>query len=1667
MRIVIDMQAAQTAIRFSGICSRTICITQAIVRNCGSHEIFLALSGMFPDTIEYIRAAFKGLLPQENIQVWYAPKPEMDEALGNDLRLGVAQLVREAFLLSFRPDVIHLSHFFDNHSGRAISSIGRFDKTTPVSVAIFELAPLLYPGHFSSLDPFDTEYHFHGCEQLGQANLHLVTSEYAKQEVVEHLNLPEHSVVNVYSAIEELFQPLQIDGESAKKLGLNFGLTRSYILALSCDVENESVLQLIRVFGLLPQKTREQYQLLVVGDFSDKVSAALEREAKSAGLVSDEFRLAGYVTDEILVQLYNLCKLVVIPAWKDGFALPALQAMACNAVVIGSNTASLPEVLGFKDALFDPTSDEAVSLAITRALVDDGFRKALIANGRLQAQRFSWDACARRMIAAFEAVDAERVLIEADCRPKNRPRLAYVSPLPPERTGIADYSAELLPSIASTYEIDVIVDQEAVWDLSGKSNYAVRKVEWFVNNWDIYDRVIYHFGNSVFHQHMFDLLKIIPGVVVLHDFFLGDVVAQMDSSNFESKIWNRELYHSHGYEAVRARCHAPEHSEIVWKYPCNLSVLENALGVIVHSQNSISLAEDWYGIELSRHILEIPHLRVPATNVSKKNARSILGVAEEVTLVCAFGILGPTKLNHRLLNAWLNSALAKQSDCHLIFVGENHQGEYGRELETRIQGSLARGRISITGWVNSQTFHHYLAATDIGVQLRSLSRGETSGTVLDCMNYGVATIVNSNGSMAELDQEAVWLLPDSFEETELVNALEVLWRSPERRFSIGERARQVILDRHSPDKCAQRYADAIEYFYSCPMNLTPALIHEIGAQEYFDPCNAELAQLANSLAASLPLIRVAKYLYLDISATCRTDLKTGIERVVRALVLAMLKSAPKGYRIEPVYLDESDGQWRYRRACRYTLGLLECPITILQDEIVEPACGDILLGLDVAGNSLVKADGFGLIQEWRGKGVQVYFMVHDLLPIRMPEVFPPEADRGHENWLGVVSKCDGVICVSKAVAADFAKWLNQLNAEVERKRSFMIGWSHHGADMSNSSPSKGLPSDARQVLNQIRQRPSFLMVGTIEPRKAYLETINSFSELWGNGIDVNLIIVGKEGWKTLPESMRRDIPQTIEKIKTHPELNKRLLWLDGISDEFLEILYEASACLIAASYGEGFGLPLIEAAQHNLPIIARDISVFREVAGDYVEYYSSDNSYTLSEAVKRWLLSPTKEIQKNSMTFLSWQQSATNLFSLILNEENRPKIHDSTHYGICLEYDYSSIKNLFVDVSVVSRDDFKTGIQRAVRSILSELISNPPNGYRVVPVRLDEKNGQWSYYPSAQLPIDPQNRRFFEASFDYDHKFSPRQGDILLGLDLAGGYVVAASDQGLYQYLMQIGVSVYFVVYDLLPITLPDFFNPEDSRGHLKWAERICKCSGVICISKSVENEYLEWHKLHFGEQPKNIRIGHFHLGGDIESSSPTSGLPEGVDQMLASMERGVSFLIVGTIEPRKGHLLVIEAFERLWDRGFNVKLIIVGKIGWMAEHVVRYITGHSELNQRLFWLEGISDEYLKIIYATSNCLISSSLGEGFGLPLIEAAKHKLPIIARDIPVFREVAGEHAFYFSATIPCELAFSIEQWLDLYASNMHPKSDTMPWLTWEQSTQCLLEQIGIVKRTNSTS
>src|SRR3989338_1192686 len=327
MRIAIDMQGAQCGNRQHGIGHHTLSLALAIVRQRGAHEVFLTLNGLLPDTIATIRATFDGLLPQENIRVWQTPGPVCGLSSENDWRRRTAELVREAFLASLKPDMVIVTSLFEGLSEDAVTSIGTLDRATPTAAILYGLIPRIHRSP-NPENPAAEAWYENKLQQLRRADLLFAVSESSRHQAIRSLGVADEACVNIATA----------------------------------------------------------------------------------------------------------------------------------------------------------------SLAKKTAQHDT---------------QLSWDAGAQRVIAAIEAwhlKQGDRAL--ADALPACRPRLAYVSPLPPERSDISAYSAELLPELSRYYDIDVIVAQDSVSDPWVKANCTLRCAAWLRDHADQYDRELYHFGNSPLHQPM-------------------------------------------------------------------------------------------------------------------------------------------------------------------------------------------------------------------------------------------------------------------------------------------------------------------------------------------------------------------------------------------------------------------------------------------------------------------------------------------------------------------------------------------------------------------------------------------------------------------------------------------------------------------------------------------------------------------------------------------------------------------------------------------------------------------------------------------------------------------------------------------------------------------------------------------------------------------------------------------------------------------------------------------------------------------------------------------------------------------------------------------------------------------------------------------------------------
>lgn len=364
-------------------------------------------------------------------------------------------------------------------------------------------------------------------------------------------------------------------------------------------------------------------------------------------------------------------------------------------------------------------------------------------------------------------------------------------------------------------------------------------------------------------------------------------------------------------------------------------------------------------------------------------------------------------------------------------------------------------------------------------------------------------------------------------------------------------------------------------------------------------------------AASLIRKSPGGRLLIDATGTLGWEFTGGIHRLVRQLARAAMETHA-GF---PVFI--RDG-----RLFRFICGNPT-------PEEVEPAEGDKFVMADASWDWYPDCQkATELVSRSGGSNIIV---LNDILPLTYPGIFDRLPASNFANWMEkVVPNVDAVVAISRTVAKEF---LDYITRNTSARRDLQVGWNHLGADFE-VEPGVSVSKRVADICDAAT--PFFLSVSTLEPRKGFRIAIEAMDRLWAGGADVRYVIPGRYGWGT--EAL-------VERIRSHPEYNRRLFWLEGVTAVDLRELYKSARSLIFASVAEGFGLPIVEAAYLGLPAIASDISVFREIGGDNLSYFDVADSEGLAAQLRAALARPKSA--DRLADFLTWNEAAANLFSLI------------------------------------------------------------------------------------------------------------------------------------------------------------------------------------------------------------------------------------------------------------------------------------------------------------------------------------------------------------------------------------------------------------------------------------
>ncbi len=414
----------------------------------------------------------------------------------------------------------------------------------------------------------------------------------------------------------------------------------------------------------------------------------------------------------------------------------------------------------------------------------------------------------------------------------------------------------------------------------------------------------------------------------------------------------------------------------------------------------------------------------------------------------------------------------------------------------------------------------------------------------------------------------------------------------------------------------------------------------------------------------------------------------------------------------------------------------------------------------------------------------------------------------------------------------------------------------------------------------------------------------------------------------------------------------------------------------------------------------------------------------------------------------------------------------------------NDVPRTFVDVSELLTSGLQTGIQRVGRQIIAngrhvvgefrtEIVPVVAIGAQFHP--LNEPGLVALLGPpaaaAARLTPDAGAMRLIKAALGlippiYDlvqeRHFRARLVGRLAGLyapvavDVARGDRIVLLDSfwggstalGAAAAVRATGADVIAVIYDMIPVTHPEFCGRRLARSFpLAFAEAMAICTGVVTISRYCADVIAA----HAGGLP----VGYFYLGADLgaATAADAGSWPE------LRGGHGRLHVMVGTIEPRKGHAAVLDGFERRWAAGHADRLLIIGKIGWGVEAFMAQCTAHPELGRRLFLAHNCGDAALQAAFDLADAAIMASAVEGFGLPVVEALHRGIPVIASDIPVFREIAGDEAQFFRLGHATDLARAIGE-LAAHDAARRTSARAFSWIDWRESARHFLGAVDDV-------
>ena len=388
-------------------------------------------------------------------------------------------------------------------------------------------------------------------------------------------------------------------------------------------------------------------------------------------------------------------------------------------------------------------------------------------------------------------------------------------------------------------------------------------------------------------------------------------------------------------------------------------------------------------------------------------------------------------------------------------------------------------------------------------------------------------------------------------------------------------------------------------------------------------------------------------IYTDLSNLMLTDFVSGIQRAVREIMVRMLRHS--GHEFFLLSYDSSDNSFvrldneRFLSCFADKKCSRQDVFTSEKIRLRDIPSGALFFDIDSVWNSKLKRSF--LYPELKQRGIKIVTHIYDIIPMTHPQFCHQDTAANFIIYLGAVLKySDHIIASAKATVDDIDALTDKLG--LERKKCTVVPLS---CDFAQSNVSGG--GISAETVSAVSAGKYLLMLGTVEPRKNHSLLIDALESGLADA-GMNIIIAGRIGW---------NVDALEKRIRSHPLFGKQLFFIEKPDDKAVDFLYKNAYAVAFPTFAEGFGLPMVEAFMRGTPVIASDIPVLREVAGDFAEYFDPHDKDSLVKCVKNLLNEPEKygSLKEHLRNYVpcTWDESAENMFSVLLSVgERREKV---------------------------------------------------------------------------------------------------------------------------------------------------------------------------------------------------------------------------------------------------------------------------------------------------------------------------------------------------------------------------------------------------------------------------